>query len=76
LKNAIQLKAKIKDIARDNNIPAQVVLQNFILERFLERISISPYKKNFVIKGGFLIAAIFGSDSIQSILFLKKYLFR
>lgn len=59
----MQLKAKIKDIARDNNIPAQVELQNFILERFLERISISPYKKNFVIKGGFLIAAIFGLNS-------------
>ena len=63
MKNAMQLKAKLKKIAESNKISAQAVLQNYILERFLERISISPYKQNFIIKGGFLLSAIFGIQS-------------
>ena len=38
-------------------------MQNYMLERLLERISISKYKSNFIIKGGFLIAAIVGLDT-------------
>ena len=49
---AMQLKAKIKNLALKNHIPAQAVLQNFMLERLLERISISKYKDMVVLKGG------------------------
>ena len=63
MKNAMQLKAVIKNIAKDKHISAQLVMQNFMLERLLERISISKYQKNFILKGGFLIAAMVGLDT-------------
>lgn len=57
-----QLKDWINNMAKNNNLIANTLLQNFMMERFLERISISKYKDNFIIKGGFLIAAIVGLD--------------
>ena len=62
-KNPMQLKAFIKKKAAEKNISAQLVMQNYMLERLLERISLSPYKKNFILKGGFLISAIVGLDT-------------
>lgn len=61
--NAMSLKARIKNYAKSNQIAAQVVLQNYMFERFLERLSKSEYKEEFVIKGGMLIAAIVGLDT-------------
>ncbi len=49
-------------MAKNNNLISNTLLQNFMMERFLERISTSKYKDNFIIKGGFLIAAIVGLD--------------
>ena len=63
MKNAMQLKAIVKNIAREKRISAILVMQNYMLERFLERVSLSPYRNNFIIKGGFLIASIIGLDS-------------
>ena len=63
MKNAIQLKAIIKNLAKEKHISAQLVMQNFMLERLLERISISKYQQNFILKGGFLIAAMVGLDT-------------
>ncbi len=63
MKNAMQLKAIIKNIAKEKHISAQLVMQNFMLERLLERISISKYQRNFILKGGFLIAAMVGIDT-------------
>ena len=57
-----QLKDWINNVAKDNNLMANTVLQNFMMERLLERISISKYKDNFILKGGFLIAAMVGID--------------
>ena len=54
MKNAMQLKAVIKNIAKEKHISAQLVMQNFMLERLLERISVSKYQQNFILKGGFL----------------------
>lgn len=59
----MQLKALIKRIAAEKNITAQHVMQSYVLERLLERITLSPYKQNFILKGGFLIAAIVGLDT-------------
>jgi len=61
--NAMQLKAFIKKKAEENKISAQLVMQNYMLERLLERISLSKYRDNLILKGGFLIAAIVGLDS-------------
>ncbi len=63
MKNAMQLKAVIKNIAKEKHITAQLVMQNFMLERLLERISVSKYRQNFILKGGFLIAAMVGLDT-------------
>ncbi|MBK5245499.1 MAG: nucleotidyl transferase AbiEii/AbiGii toxin family protein [Eubacteriaceae bacterium] len=59
----MQLKAIIKKISKDKHISAQLILQNYMLERLLERISVSPYQSNFILKGGFLIASIVGLDT-------------
>ena len=58
MKNAMQLKAIIKNLAKEKHISAQLVMQNFMLERLLERISISKYQQNFILKGGFLITSL------------------
>ncbi len=63
MSRAMQLKDQIKNIALKNHLPAQAVLQNFMLERLLERISISKYKDKVVLKGGMLIAAMVGISS-------------
>lgn len=62
-KNPMQLKAFIKKKAGEKNISAQLVMQNYMMERLLERISLSQYKNNFIVKGGFLISAIVGLDT-------------
>lgn len=63
MNKAMQLKAVIKNMAKQKHISAQIVLQNYMLERFLERISLSRYQPNFILKGGLLIAAIVGIDT-------------
>lgn len=63
MKNAMQFKAVIKKIAKEKQISAQLVLQNYMLERFLERVSISKYRDQYIIKGGFLIASMVGLDT-------------
>ena len=60
---AMSLKAKIRNIAKLKNLPAQVILQNYMFERFLNRLSVSEYKEKFVLKGGMLVAAIVGIDN-------------
>lgn len=60
---AMSLKAKIRNIAKSKNIPAQVILQNYMFERFLNRLSVSEYKEKFVLKGGMLVAALVGLDN-------------
>lgn len=55
-----QLKDRINNMAKENKLMANTVLQNFMMERLLERISVSKYKDNFILKGGFLIASMVG----------------
>ncbi|MDO4743722.1 MAG: nucleotidyl transferase AbiEii/AbiGii toxin family protein [bacterium] len=63
MSKAMSLKAKIRNIAKEKNIPAQVILQNYMFERLLIRLSASEYKEKFVLKGGMLVAAIVGLDN-------------
>ncbi len=63
MSNAMSLKARIRNIARQKKIPAQVVLQNYMFERLLIRLSASSYKDKFVLKGGMLVAAMVGLDN-------------
>ncbi len=59
----MSFKSIINNLAKNNNVTAQSVLQTYMLERLLERISISKYKDNFILKGGMLISAMLGIDS-------------
>lgn len=63
MSNAMSLKAKIRNLAKQKNLPAQVILQNYMFERLLVRLSKSNYKEKFVLKGGMLVAAIVGLDN-------------
>ena len=60
---AMSLKAKIRNYAKNKKIASQVVLQNYMFERFLARLAISEFKDRFIIKGGMLIAAIVGLNT-------------
>jgi len=52
MKTSRQLNALIRNMAKDKSINAQIILRNFMLERLLERISLSPYRENLILKGG------------------------
>jgi predicted nucleotidyltransferase component of viral defense system len=54
---------KSKQIARDNNLTQLEVYQRFMFERILERISVSKYRDNFILKGGLLLSAMLGIES-------------
>ena len=58
--SAMQLKGWIKNKSKETGTHANELLQNYMLERLLERISLSLYRENMIIKGGFLIAAMVG----------------
>lgn len=60
IKNKDSLKAKVSNLSKETNIPNKYIIQEFMLEALLRRISISKYKEKFVIKGGFLLSSIFG----------------
>lgn len=55
-----QLKDKVRNISDGNNNKAATLLRNFMMERFLERVSLSSYRNNFILKGGMLVASIVG----------------
>lgn len=61
--NVMSFKAKINNISKEKKVAPQSVLQVYMLERLLERIALSPYKDNFILKGGMLISAILGMSS-------------
>lgn len=63
IKNAKSLIDKLKNKAVQNNITVNEVLQNYMFERMLERLSISEYKNNFILKGGVLLSSIMGIDT-------------
>ena len=57
-----QLKDKVRNISDGNSNKASTLIRNFMMERFLERVSISSYRDNFILKGGMLVASIVGVD--------------
>lgn len=57
-----QLKDKVRNISKGDNNIAKALIRNFIMERFLERVSVSDYCNNFILKGGMLVASIIGID--------------
>ena len=60
---ARQLKDLIRNLSKKKSADAQILMRNYMMERFLERISISEYKNQFILKGGMLVAAMVGLDA-------------
>ncbi|WP_288863028.1 nucleotidyl transferase AbiEii/AbiGii toxin family protein [uncultured Sneathia sp.] len=61
--NIESIKGRIRSLAEKKNLKSQEVLQIYFFERFLDRLSKSQYKNNFVIKGGFLISSLIGIEN-------------
>ena len=55
IKNIQSLMDKSKNFAKDNGLSVQEVLQNYMFERFLERLSKSEYNEKFIIEGRIFI---------------------
>ena len=63
IRTAMQLKAKVRNISGSDSTKAQMLIRNFIMERFLERMAQSQYRDNFILKGGMLVASKVGLES-------------
>lgn len=55
-----QLKGRIRNVAKESKADARTLMRIYMMERFLERVSKSRYKDNFIIKGGILVTALVG----------------
>lgn len=62
MKNSQQLKGLIKNMTKETGINPQILITKYMIERILERISVSKYKDRFILKGGMLISSIIGYD--------------
>lgn len=60
---ARQLKALVSNLSKGNSMKAQIIIRNYVMERFLERLSLSQYRDNLILKGGTLVAAMVGLDN-------------
>ena len=60
---SMQLKAKIRNLSGGDNDRARVLIRTFIMERFLERVAVSPYRDKFILKGGMLVASMVGLEA-------------
>jgi hypothetical protein len=63
IKTAKQLKDRIRNLSKENAADAQILMRNYMMERFLERISLSEYRDKFILKGGMLVSAMVGLAS-------------
>ena len=63
IKTAKQLKDLIRNLSKKKSADAQILMRNYMMERFLERISLSEYRDKFILKGGMLVAAMVGLDA-------------
>ena len=62
MKSATAVKAKIKNKAGGSSDKSQIILRIYLMERLLERVSLSKYRDNFVLKGGLLVSSLVGVD--------------
>ncbi len=58
-----QLKALVCNLSKGDSTKAQTIIRNYVMERFLERLSLSPFRDNLILKGGTLVAAMVGLDN-------------
>lgn len=63
IKTSRQLKDKVRNMARGDSAKAQLLIRNYGMERFLERVSLSEHRDNFILKGGMLVSAMVGLEN-------------
>lgn len=61
-RNSMQLKALVNSRAKAAGVSPQLMLQNYMLERLVDRISRSPWRDDVIVKGGVLIGSLIGVD--------------
>lgn len=61
--NSMQLKDKLKNISKKKNVDFNTLLRLYMYDRFIERLGISKYKDNFILKGGFYLSTLFGIEN-------------
>lgn len=60
IKTSKQLKDLIRNMTKGDSGKSQLLIRNYAMERFLERVALSKYKDNFILKGGMLVSAMVG----------------
>jgi hypothetical protein len=63
IRTSLQLKALVRNLSKGDSAKALIIIRNYVMERFLERLSVSPYRDNLILKGGTLVAAMVGLDN-------------
>ena len=58
-----QLKALVRNLSKGDSAKAQTIIRSYVMERFLERLSVSTYVNDLIIKGGMLVSAMVGLDN-------------
>lgn len=61
--NSQSLRSKAKNLSIKSKISVNTIIRFYMYERFLERLSLSNYKDNFIIKGGFYLSTLFGLEN-------------
>lgn len=61
--NSRQLKDKLKNISKEKNVAFNTLFRIYMYDRFIERLSVSKYKDNFILKGGFYLSTLFGVEN-------------
>lgn len=59
-RETMAFKAMLKRIAMEENVPAQIVLQNYMFERLMARLVKLPLRENLILKGGLLVSHLLG----------------
>lgn len=55
-----QIRGRIKNLAEQNSADPRVLMRLYMMERYLERVSVSKYRNNFIVKGGVLVTSLLG----------------
>ena len=63
IRTSRQLKALVRNLSKGDGTKPQIIIRSYVMERFLERLSISQYRDNLILKGGALVAAMVGLDN-------------
>ena len=56
--NSMQVKDNLKNIAVKRNLDFNTLLRLYMYDRFIERLAVSKYRDNFILKGGFYLSTL------------------